>query len=238
VAAIVLIGASCAPGGGAAEMPVQVTGCEGGAQVVRGVEPSPSRSLRGDVDGDGAADSVFIVTDSGAQTGCRALLVFDTGNRRLAVGADTNESNPALGTPRLSALVRIDEHGGLGVVVEVATGASTSFAGVFGVLGERASAFRQTVAAVGAQNLFAYGGSVGHLSGVDCLEDGAVIASEATPAPGGDPGTYRVVRRVLALKDGSFRLVSRLTKSVRAPVASLDRWPELVSPPFASCPTR
>ena len=52
-------------------------------------------------------------------------------------------------------------------------------------------------APAGGEDLFAYGGSVGHLSAVDCTGDGGVVISTATPGAArseAEQGIYDVER--------------------------------------------
>ena len=87
--------------------------------------------LRGDVTGDGEADVVLIGIDEEAEIGCRALLFVTTGDRTSAVSLDSEETDLSLGLPALESIKQVDGAGGNDVIVNLAAGASTLFAGLF-----------------------------------------------------------------------------------------------------------
>ena len=87
--------------------------------------------MRGDVTDNGAADEVFIAVDEGAEIGCRALLFVRSDEGTSAASLDVEDTDLGLGLPALAGLRQIDGDGGSDVIVNMAAGAATLFAGVF-----------------------------------------------------------------------------------------------------------
>jgi hypothetical protein len=89
-----------------------------------------------------------------------------------------------------------------------------------------------TAGLVGQEDLFPFGGSVGHLEGVDCGEDGTVVASSAVPSGGGGV-LYDLTRRFLTIEDGRF--VQDRVRTERVTIDQLQTFPEYQAGPFGSC---
>jgi hypothetical protein len=192
-------------------------------------------SLRGDVDGDGTADTVRIALDPSGATGCRAFVVV-----RLAGGSTVTapipqwEPTPVLPAPHLNSLARIDSVPGDEVVIDVAAGASTQFEGVY----TYSAPGLTPVTATGTpfNGLFAYGGSVGHLDGEACTRRGTVVISGATER-GVSPVRYKVVRRFFRPGAGVLIYRPSLTQRKVLRLRKLQRLPEFFGAPFAGCPS-
>jgi hypothetical protein len=132
----------------------------------------------------------------------------------------------------------VDIDGGAGeeILVDEAAGASTQFVGAF-IYSDDAlqrvtvSGGLDQASAAGTENLFPYGGSVGHVEAVDCTSSGTVVVS--TAMPGSSQGSYEIERRFYAF-DGAV-LKREDVESARVPIARLSRFPEYSSSPFGSC---
>jgi len=189
--------------------------------------------LRGDVTGDGEADVVLIGIDEEAEVGCRALLFVVAGDRTSAVSLDSEDTDMSLGMPALEGIKQIDGEGGNDVIVNLASGASTLFAGVFVF----AAGGLEQVQIEGSQppveNLFAHGGGVTLLSAVDCGEDGTVLVSTAMT----EGRRYRVDRHAYESEDGVLVMNSSKDETQRLSLRAIPRsFPEFAGPPFSSCP--
>lgn len=197
--------------------------------------------LTGDVDGDGADDDIFIVTDRSGALGCKSFLVVDTGSARLSVPADPSEAERALPVPSLSSLVEIDRDPGAEVIVNIETGASTQLVGAFtvhaGILkritieGEGPGPFSAELA---HDDLFAFGGSVGHIEAVDCGEEGFVIISAAIPE-GARADRYEVERRFFRVEGAALTLEEEMTETHTVDGTDLVALPEFRGSPFLGC---
>jgi hypothetical protein len=187
----------------------------------------PAESLAGDVDGDGADDTVFLAVDPEGPEGCRAFVVADTGTGRLAEEVSDPDISFDLGLPTLEGTMQIDGRPGDEIIVRIMTGASTLFVGLFTVLdGEL-----ERVKVAGDSefgDLFPSGGSVGHLEGSDCTEDGIVV-TVALPKERG----YEVTRSFYTLDDARAKPGERDVSYVWP--RNLDKFPELAGPPFTHC---
>jgi len=213
--------------------PTTTPTCPNHDAVVSDASLARSGSLTGDVDGDGSEDEIRLATDEDGSEGCRDFVIVDTGDALHAVGILQATLPPELNFPQLRTLAQIDGRPGLEVVVDLGVGASTQFAGAFTMGAGRLERLKLTVDVVaGGQHLFAYGGSVGHLSGVDCVDGNGIVSTIATP----DGNRYFAMRVFLVFERGAFRPAD--TKEARALFEELpERFPELSGTPFASCPS-
>lgn len=198
-------------------------------------------STEADIDGDDVADRVSLAADPSGPEGCRTFLVIKLGSAST-VAAPVWEigSQGGLPQPRVHGFIDIDGRPGAEVVVDEAAGASTQFVGAFVLAGEELR--RITIAgdpepetAPGGSDLFPYGGSVGHLSAVDCTEDGVVISAATPGTEPGDAGTgnYDIERRFYTL-DGSV-LKKGDVEVHHVPIDQLERFREYAAGPFGSC---
>jgi hypothetical protein len=191
-----------------------------------------------DIDDDGEEDTIFIAVDGPAESGCRAFLVVDDGSEILAAPVWEIGPEGGLPQPRIVALVDVDGEPGAEIVVTEAAGASSEFVGLFTVYD--GSLARVTIDGPSedevTDDLFAYGGSVGHIEGVGCTEPGTVVASTAVPGdqPGDlEEGIYGVERKLFEFEGAT--LVSAGTERERVPIDRLERFPEFASGPFGTC---
>ena len=215
--------------------------CPNEAAVVADPVKQLGGSRPADVDGDGRFDDVFIAADSAAPAECAAFVVA-----RLSSG--TTVAAPAweigrdggLPQPRIHATVDVDGRPGSEILVDEAAGASTQFLGAYvfseGDLVEvTVTGTLPSSSVTGTSDLFAYGGSVGHLDAVDCVEEGIVVSS-ATPSTDGDEqaeGIY-IVERHFFVFDGATLQREDVAKE-KVPVDQLARLPEYGGTPFGSC---
>jgi hypothetical protein len=206
--------------------------CNRTERVVTSARNRKQGALRGDVDGDGARDEVFVVVAQRARRGCRAFVVADTGDRLLAAPIEGDFVSFDLGLPALKSLAAINLDAGSEIVVDVAAGASEQFASVFTV----AEGVLVPVSISGAINrvLVAYGGSVGHVAAIDCESEGRIVISSAVPS--GD--RYRVMRRFASARGRVWRADPDATERALVSFRGLRDYHEFVRPPFGSCPIR
>lgn len=197
-------------------------------------------SLSADVDGDGAADDIHLAVDETGGEGCAAFVVVELASSGVDA-APVWQVGPqgGLPAPRIQGFVDIDGAGGQEIVVDEAAGASTQFVGVFiytdGALQRvTISGGLDSTSAPGTENLFPYGGSVGHVEAVDCASTGTVVISTATPGSTQDgQGLYEIERRFYSF-DGAL-LEREDVETHQVPIARLSRFPEYASSPFGSC---
>jgi hypothetical protein len=195
--------------------------------------------LEGDIDGDGKSDEVFIVAlPNGGVTRCGSFVVVETGGATFSVPADDSDQPRSLPVPRLNSLAQIDGEPGLEIVVDIEAGASTQFVSIFtlddklelmALKGKGPGPFSGQI-----DNLFAYGGSVGHLDGVDCAEGGYVVMTAAVPS-GDTADAYRVERRYFLATGSTLVLDKERTEHETVTARDLDELTELTSAPFGSC---
>lgn len=212
--------------------PAPETDCpnEMGALSDRGMRES---SIRGDVDGDGTADVVWVVVDESAELGCRVFLVVQTASDDHVLAVDREAVSFSLGLPAIVDLAQIDTEMGADVVVDLLAGASTVFAGVFTIGSGGLSQLKREGDGGPAADLFGHEGSVGHLDAVDCGPKGRVIVSTASPRG----ARYGVKRLFLEPDDGVLRANKSMTQSAVLKFESLPRrFPEFAAAPFSSCP--
>ncbi|MGH2807406.1 MAG: hypothetical protein ACRDKT_09020 [Actinomycetota bacterium] len=212
--------------------------CRNQADVVSDPAAGVGGALEVDVDGDGNDDEVFVALDERAEEGCRAFVAVDTGTEILA--APVWETGPQGGLPQpgIVALVDVNGEPGNEVIVREAAGASTEFAGLFVVTdGVLARVTIEGSSDEGiSDNLFAYGGSVGHLEAVGCEGAGTIVTSFATPgnSPGDlEEGIYNVERKLFVF-DGAT-LIDAGIQQERIPVDELGQFKEFGSGPFGTC---
>jgi len=131
----------------------------------------------------------------------------------LSLGPRTIAPSP--NPPAISSLAAVDDRAGLDVVVDLEAGASTSFAGVFSFGGGSPARLGGPGGSSSVtRDLFAYGGSVGHLEGVDCAGEagsGRIVVSTAVPR--GD--RYLVTRRFFQTEDSKLRPAGRAQTTPR-----------------------
>jgi hypothetical protein len=195
----------------------------------------PQRGLVADFDGRDGRERAWVARVGGAPDECAAWLVVagSTGRAAAPIAGTDPVTSSAFGFPSLHGAAPIDDAPGLEILVDVGAGASTTFLAVFTASGGELRKVDASGRGAPADDLFAYGGSVGRLSAVDC-SGGLVVVSRA------DAGArnYRVVRRYYAPAGPEWRaLPARTERGVAAPRSLGRRWPEFESSPFLSCET-
>ncbi len=202
-------------------------------EELRADRPARRGGMRGDVTGDGAPDEVFIAVDEGAEAGCRALLFVRSGEDTSAASLDVEDTELGLGLPALAGLKQIDGEGGSDVIVDMAAGASTLFAGVFVFSDGGLKQVRIEGSQPPAENLFAHGGGVAQLSAADCAPDGAVLISAAAA----EGRRYRVDRHTYEFDGVVLARNAAEDETQRMSLEMIPRsFPEFAGPPFSSCP--
>lgn len=188
--------------------------------------------LSGDVDGDGAADEVSLAAPT--RPGCPYLVSVETATGVL-VGELASDLGGATGLPALNTLADLDGDGDLEVAIDAHAGASTVFLALFDASGDalvRIAARRGP----GRGELFAYGGSVGHLDGIDCASEqgpaaGGVVIASAVPR--GE--RYLVRRSFYELASGVLEHRAELSERHLVEADDLGQFAELAPVPFSSC---
>jgi hypothetical protein len=186
----------------------------------------------GDIDADGFEESIAIGRDPGGPHGCQALLSVSGEGLGSLLAMVEGEFNFDLGLPRILGTAEIDGAPPQEIIIDVAAGASTAFSAVFSVLdGELV---RRVVEGDSPySNLFPYGGSVGHIEGVDCADAGRIVIASALPKGDG----YVVQRRFFEDGGGAaFVLDEDATETSKVAVDDLARVSEFGGAPFANCP--
>lgn len=212
-----------------------VTACPNQAAVAGDPARQIGPAVTGDVDGDGATDRVHIAVDPAGGEGCSAFVVVEAAAGTTAAPTWEIGSQGGLPAPRIRGFADLNGSGGEEVLVDEAAGASTQFVGAF-IYSDDGLARVTVPGGVGSdvpgtENLFPYGGSVGHLEAADCAGDGTIVIS--TAVPGSDQGVYEIERRFYVF-DGTD-LERGDVESESAPIARLSRFPEYSSSPFGSC---
>ncbi|MBA2273745.1 MAG: hypothetical protein H0W21_07585 [Actinobacteria bacterium] len=189
-------------------------------------------ALRGDVDGDGRSEVAWLAIDRRAEVGCQVFLAVTSGSVAQSLPIVQPELNLALNPPALNALAAIDTEPGLEIVVDLVIGASTRFVGLFGMQSGALTRVRFDGSRTLPPDLFAYGGTVAHLDGVDCRRpQGTIVISSASPTA----QRYAILRRFYQVKQGSSIALPLRTEHRTVEPRALNRFSELTSTPFASC---
>ncbi len=208
------------------------TGCPNEADALAG-DAVLQGPLAGDVTGDGDADEVFLAIDEGAEVGCRAFLWLRSGEEIAVTSVAGEGVEVGLGLPALLGLKQIDGRRGSDIIVDIATGASTRFAGVYIFSNASLRQLEVEGSRPPVEDLFAHGGGVGQLSAVDCARDGTVIISTAVPGE----RLYEVDRITYEVDDEVLRRNPAKDVRERARLQRIPRlFPEFAGPPFSSCP--
>jgi hypothetical protein len=206
--------------------------CPNQERVISDASARIGGSLEGDLDGDGSAERVSLAFDERGPHGCQAFIAVE--GPEVAGVLAIERFDPALGLPhpRLHGLAEVDTVPGSEVIVDLIAGASTQFVGLFTMPGGELARVAVEGDQFPADDLFPYGGSVGHVEASDCARDpGTVVVSIATPR-GVD---YRVSRRFFTFVDSAPRMVHSSTERERVAFEDLGRFPEYVSSPFGAC---
>jgi predicted small lipoprotein YifL len=216
-ALVAVLLAGCGESGPAAAPPaaVEAPACDGSLDGYR----VKGRALRGDVDGDGAADRVTVRADRKRPRACRHVLVADVGDRSLTAPV---KPLPWFGTdPRLLLLAEIDGRAGLEPVVTMSPAAVYRPGAVFTVHTRELVWMR-----LRPDNLFPLADEFP--AGVDCAgEPGTIVV---TTGDVGDPDShYDVERTVYEVAGVRFERVR--SERLKVEVGSEER-----VAPFRSCP--
>ncbi len=212
--------------------PVATGTCPNQSTVVSGVRQPGT--ISGDVDGDGIDDQIAIALDRAAPDRCQAFLIADTRSGEVSGPISTWSLEGGLPQPRLHSVAQITGSGGEEVVVDVAQGASTQFASVFtDVDGAFLPLTLPKDAPASPHDVFAYGGSVGHLDAPDCAEGGEIVVSFATER-GVD--VYGVTRDFYTVQGAALKSDPARHETSSASFNGLDRFPEFSTAPFGACP--
>ncbi|HEV3472933.1 MAG TPA: hypothetical protein VG408_06965 [Actinomycetota bacterium] len=209
-------------------------GCPNQTEATTDTDPVAST----DVTGDGTEDPVHIVTDDDGSEGCRAFLVVHVDGGAASEPIWLTGRQGGLEEPRINSFVQIDERQGLEILVDEMSGASTQFVGAFTFVDGRLERIEPPEKAGdiwsgSADGLFPYGGSVGHIEGADCAEEGGIVVSAALPA-GPAANTYVVARRFFEV-EGAELTLRDTERTVATAEEVFDDFPEFRASPFGSC---
>jgi hypothetical protein len=216
LAKIALVASGCAgtddDAAANAERPVAQHAC---SEFTRDSPPRPARDfglVRGDVDGNGSLDRVFISFLRRAPPSCRYLLAADLGSNRVAVA-------PIRARPWLSQLTRARARDylwlsslislaprGLHVVVNIERGATTDSLAIYELRGR--TFVRLKPRGAGPDYVFLAGGGVNNAQALDCGGSRLIISSSVSP----HGSAWRVQRRVFhASARGELAPVAQLS---------------------------
>lgn len=215
----------------ATQAPAPDPACPNQEAVVADGSLRAGDDLPGDFDGDGAPDSVSIYFDPNGEEGCQAFVVAELFEGDPISGPlETWRSDYGLPRPTLNAVLEIDGSEGAEVVVNMGIGASTQFVGIVTEdEGRLVQVLPDVAAGEMADGMFGFGGSVGHVSAVDCAAGDMVVASFATPR-GRD---YEVERTFFDFDGPRLVRVDREVERVR--LAQIGRLTEFALSPFGGC---
>ncbi|HEY7875253.1 MAG TPA: hypothetical protein VIG64_09030 [Actinomycetota bacterium] len=214
--------------------PVPEGSCPNQAEVTSNPLNRSSGPLIGDVTGDATPERIYLSVDQAGTPGCQAFVVVSEA-ATITAAIEGWDPSAGIASPTLDRLVQIDGRPGAEIVVNLAAGASTQFVGAFAVAGgtvERlATAGDQ--ASAGSPDLFASGGSVGHLEAVDCTTDGEVVLSSAIPKG----NRYQVTRRFFTPNGATLDLNVETSRRLVVTSNELEDFPEFGASPFGTCPS-
>ena len=185
---------------------------------------------RGDIDGDGGPEAIFVVGDERGSSGCAGFVVVDLEGRFESAAVSFPDIDPSFGFPSFNATASINDLAGEEIVVNVTTGASTQFVSVYTFDGaDLHEVSYEDSSGDAAAAVFGFGGSVGHVEAVDCLPDGRVVVSFATPKG----RRYSLVRRFFDPHGAVWAAAGteRSTGSLR----EVTKHPEFAGSPFLGC---
>jgi hypothetical protein len=193
---------------------------------------APAGSARGDVDGDGVRERIWIGRMSRRSAPCRWFLFAQSQARLrgtpLRQGGIEAHWGSSDAFPKLGRLVAIDGRAGAEILVAVDGGASTTAYGVFSVRGPRLTRFR--VPRAGFPNAFYDGGSGNRFAQFGCLEPGVVVQAQF----GQEGIRFSGNRDIYRLSAENFQFVT--TRHYRTiTYAALKRLPEFGARRFARC---
>ncbi len=212
--------------------PDTASGCPNQAHVTSDPSARIGGSLHGDVDGDGSPDDVSLAFDDTGALGCQAFLVVEGSAESAVLAIESFDRAFGLPQPRLNAVADVDTVPGSEVAVDLVAGASTQFVGLFTMTGGELARVEVEGDEFPADDLFPYGGSVGHVEASDCAgAPGTIVISTATPK--GDD--YHVTRRFFRFRGATPRVEPSSTERNRVAFEELGRFPEYRSSPFGGC---
>jgi hypothetical protein len=212
--------------------PATASGCSNEAEITSDPSARTGGSLHGDVDGDGSPDDVSLAFDDTGALGCQAFLVVEGSGNSEVLAIESFDRAFGLPQPRLNTVAEVDTVPGSEVAVDLVAGASTQFVGLFTMTGGELARVEVEGDEFPADDLFPYGGSVGHVEASDCAgAPGRIVISTATPR--GDD--YQVTRRFFRFRGSTPRVEPSSTKRNRVAFEELGRFPEYRSSPFGGC---
>jgi hypothetical protein len=193
---------------------------------------APAGSARGDVDGDGVRDRIWIGRVSGRTAPCRWFLFAQSQARLRAAPLRQGGTEADWGSshvlPKVGRLVAIDDRAGAEILVALDGGASTTAYGVFSVRGPRLTRFR--VPRAEFPDAFYDGGSGNRFAQFGCLKRGVLAQGQF----GQEGIRFSGTRDIYRLSGSNFRFVT--TRHYREIThAALNRFPEFSAPRFARC---
>jgi hypothetical protein len=206
--------------------------CPNEAEVTSDPSARIGGSLHGDVDGDSRPDDVSLAFDDTGALGCQAFLVVEGSVGVAVLAIESFDRAFGLPQPRLNTLAEVDTAPGREVVVDLVAGASTQFVGLFTVAGGELARVEVEGDEFPTDDLFPYGGSVGHVDASDCAKEaGMIVVSSATPRS----DDYQVIRRFFSFQGSTPRVELSSTERDRVALDELGRFPEYRSSPFGGC---
>jgi hypothetical protein len=214
--------------------PIEEGSCPNQAEVTSNPLNRVAGPLIGDATGDATPERIYLSLDEAGTPGCQAFVVV-AGASTITAPIEGWDPTAGISSPTLNGLVQIDGRPGVEIVVNLAAGASTQFVGAFAVSSTAIERLTTSgdATTTGSADLFAYGGSVGHLEAVDCAPDGQVVLSSAIPK--GD--RYQVDRRFFVPSGATLQLQADASRRAVVSLNRLEDFPEFGASPFGTCPT-
>lgn len=222
--------ASPRPSGTSPSSAEYASGCPNEGDAI-GKELREGSTSEYDLDGDGAPEEILVARDPQGDPGCQAFLAVTGDAFNSLVAPLDDELSFELGLPSVSGVAEVDGVPPKEIIVDIASGASTAFAGVFSVQDGRLVR-RMVEGDTPYGRLFPYGGSVGHLEGSDCSGIGTIVISVAMPRGKG----YLVHRRFFESEGDAFVFDPSRSEKEVVPPGALDGLAELSGAAFSSCP--
>lgn len=194
-------------------------------------------SLQGDVDGDGLEDEVFVAVDPQAEESCRYFLIVESSGGAKVIPITTSAFGPADDVVAVEAMVELNDQPGLEIVVDVWHGAATEFAAVFTMV-DRQPIRVDTASRRRVGYLFAYGGSLSALSGMDCTGKPGIIVVSGAHAEGNE---WFIERNYFSFDGGELQRYGqrerhRLLQKEREALTLKQDFPEFEPIAFPNCP--
>jgi hypothetical protein len=195
-------------------------------EAIRAQNAPLSRPLHGDVDGDGHADAIAIVSAPDAREGCRFFVAVHSRGRAMVTPvyqAKPNDEATAF-APVVALLASIDRQPGLEIIALTGHGASSSQFAIF--TGRDGVVVKLNCATCDRGGDFFEDHALMHFATVDCVRPGGGVIAQLYGENVIRSDRWSTEVRIYRVDDDVFRLALKRRLVTRA--ASY-------APPFANC---